>query len=181
MTLILASLALAQSPENPQSTHEPVLSPRDVAQAPLFDAEALRARVLQSQEAFVSLVATQPRYTYTEAFSSWAGFGHTVTVTVDSGRVVEHGFRSYGQDGAVLEEWVERGDTLNTHGRSAPMTMEEHYARCLDTVLSQDPTHHQVYLSFFDSGVLEHCTYREVNCADDCSQGTELGSFRFLP
>lgn len=181
MPFILAGAALAQP--------VPELSPIDAAafedvgvatSAPRFDPAALRARVQQSQESFLSLVAAQPRYTYTERYSSWTGYSHTVTVTVDSGAVVESGFQAYGRDGRT-EEWVERGETLNTHGRAFPMTMEGHYARCLQTVLSQDPTQHEVYLSFFDNGVLRMCAYRNVHCVDDCTHGTRLGSFSFLP
>ncbi len=145
-----------------------------------FNPDVLKARVQQSQETFLTLVAAQPHYTYTERLSSWSGYSHTVTVTVDSGKVVEHGFKSYGREG-VLEEWVEHGDTLNTHGRAFPTTMEGHYARCLGTVLTQDPTQYEVYLSFFDNGVLAYCTYRAVFCVDDCSHGTRLGSFSFVP
>ena len=156
-------------------------SQRQVAIMPQFDPDALAARVRQSQETFTALVAAQPRYTYTEQFSSWAGFGHTVNVIVDSGRVVEHGFRSYNQDRNVEQDWVERGDTLNTHGRPFPMTMEKHYERCLEVLSNLDPTRYAVYLSFFDNGVLAHCSYRELMCIDDCSQGTMLGSFSFIP
>ncbi|TNE86957.1 MAG: hypothetical protein EP330_20325 [Deltaproteobacteria bacterium] len=179
--LFLTLLSSARAEELPSLKDAPLLgeAPRAAEHVDAPVAE-LRARVKASRAAFrEASAANGGDYVYVTRFTSWVGFGYTLKVEVDDGKVVAQTYRQHDQTRATTESWVERGASLGTHERTVAPTVDAMYARCLDEALTQPADRTAFYVSFFDDGVLAACTYRDLACVDDCSSGPDMETFRF--
>lgn len=136
--------------------------------------QQLRNRVQQSRRTWTKLLGEHGgRYAYVTGFQSWVGFGSQTTVGVDAGKVVRHAHLEYDRERTITEHWEDMGSDVGKHG-AVPPTLEQLYAQCLNEVLTQDPSQHELYVAFHSDGVLAHCTSRHKACADDCSRGVSV-------
>jgi len=121
------------------------------------------------------LEAEAPGYTYARYFESWTGTWFRTTVSVEGGVVVA---RSYEDSSEVV--WIETGAELGSHeaGYDA-LTMPELYEECRDEVLTQDPESNEVVFLTDERGLLQTCTYRPLECDDDCTLGIAIESVQF--
>jgi hypothetical protein len=116
--------------------------------------------------------ARQDSYTLTRGFSSWTGFGHHTEVKVEKGVVVQKRFEAFDRDGQTTSAFAEGPDEIGSHSRGeSAKTMDALYEDCAVSYLAQNPETHTLSLEFSEEGVLTSCTYRPLNCADDCSKG----------
>lgn len=111
-----------------------------------------------------------------EPLESGCAYLYTVQVTngVPTSRTMVPS--AFGEQDVTMCEpgWEESGDDLGSNDAPIePWTMEMHYERCEEAVLSQDPTQNSITFCAFDNGVLAHCSYFPLDCADGCSMGPE--------
>lgn len=124
-------------------------------------------------------------YRYETSFASWAGFGDTTTLSVQSGKVTARAYEAYRLEGdgqtTITESWTEEGAAVGSHeAGAAPRTVDELYGVCRAEVLTKNPLANDFYLFFRDDGVLESCTYVPKGCVDDCSSGVNITGLEFL-
>jgi hypothetical protein len=128
-----------------------------------------------SRDEFVRREAEATGYTYARYFQSWTGYWQRTTVTVAGGVVVE---RSYVNSDDT--SWVETGADLGSHDAGYPAaTMQELYDECEDEILTVDPASNEVVFAVDEGGLLSECTYRPLNCDDDCTVGIAIESLVF--
>ncbi len=102
------------------------------------------------------------------------GCEYTFTVQVTDGavtsRTMETGIFGSHDITDCDPAWSEEGEALGSNlGALRPLTMDEAYALCCDTVLTQDPEENWLTFTTAQSGLLDHCSYFSMNCADSCS------------
>lgn len=135
--------------------------------------QTIRQRLRESREEWERQKrARGDSYTYTRGFESWVGFGHETTITVNDGVVIERSYKEYDKHDRVTDSYTEKGNEVgrNQHGET-PMTMEELYDLCAKEILTRDPEDNVLNLELTAEGLLQSCTYRPKNCADDCTEG----------
>lgn len=114
-------------------------------------------------------------YSYQVRWSSFAGFGHTTTVTVKANKVVERKYEVFERPqpgnppGGAKLKWVEMGKDLGSHKSegAAPRTLDELYAEAANLVKMEVPANHKRYLGFDKQGLLTHCFTVDTRIADD--------------
>jgi hypothetical protein len=120
-------------------------------------------------------------YRYVDTATSFTGNSSATTIEVNNDAVVRRTFSSEDSSGNVLESWTEEGATLGTHAQGKPpLTMEQVYDYCEDTVLSKSPADNLITLVLRADGLLSVCSYFPKNCADDCAVGYYLTSIEFF-
>lgn len=130
-------------------------------------------QLAQSLETWQQLKAQNgDHYRYEVNAASVFGPSYDTKVTVRADKVVQRDLTITDIDDegntAVTESWSETGDALGTHDDGAELlTIDEHYERCKDDVLSQNPVTNDIYLGFQDNGVLGDCSYIPKNVAYD--------------
>ena len=128
--------------------------------------------------------AHQGTYRYTTVFVSWTGFRATTTLVVRDNAVVERHYESSAPtaEGERSEaSWREtEPEQLGLHAEGAAVkTIDELYAECAATVLTQNPSQNDISLEFRNDGILHRCTYVPNACADDCEQGVRVDRITF--
>lgn len=128
-----------------------------------------------------SKVAQGGAYSYTIEFQSWVGFGHRTRVDVKKNQVVERYFTSWNREGVRTKAWSETSPSdVGSHDQGAvAKTMEQLYEDCRNRVLSKSDKDYAISLVIGEFGQIQSCTFRHLQCADDCSQGIALSSFEF--
>lgn len=139
----------------------------------------------ESEQQWASLVSEQGNTYYIRVVDRDSGpFGEaledgcirTYTLQVINGAPASRSMvtEPFGAQESCEPGWEEEGGTLGSNDAPLqPWTMEMHYAACEQEVLSQDPNENFVTLCTFETGVLAHCSYFPMNCADGCSTGPE--------
>lgn len=153
----------------------------EAACAPDTPASLLQQLDAGEKRWLASKAAHGASYDYQTEFHSWVGFGHRTRVVVKNNRVSERHFESWQRDRQSGEKWVElTPDALGRHKMGAdPLTMDQLYQRCRDDVLSKSTSAYDLSLRVGEFGQLVACTYRHLQCADDCTQGIALSGFSF--
>jgi hypothetical protein len=136
----------------------------------------------QSQSTFEDLEQqSSGYYQYRRTSVSWVGWYAHTTITVQDGVVIQREYQDGWQEEVPPEEgweptyWIEGAEEIGTHeGGHAAVTLDALYDLCADDVLVQDPAENEIYLSFFDDGVVKQCGYVPNDCADDCLSGFTL-------
>jgi hypothetical protein len=120
-------------------------------------------------------------YSYSVSTSSWSGYRTLTALQFESGAGTYRRFESNGvsfQQGStapLVVEWEERGADVGSHPTGAAVaTVDQLYDRCALDVLSRDRNQNTITLDFDDRGILRACTYRPLNCADDCTMGVGI-------
>jgi hypothetical protein len=120
-------------------------------------------------------------YRYVDTATSFTGITWTTTIEVNNDTVVRRAFSNQDRDGMVLASWTEEGAALGTHDvAKPPLTMEQVYDYCEDTVLSKSPDDNLITLVLRADGLLSVCTYSPKGCVDDCAVGYYLTSIDFF-
>jgi hypothetical protein len=138
-----------------------------------------------SRAAWDRVAAEHPDYLYARPHVSWTGAWHRTTVTVEAGVVTERHFEGGDVDPEsgeprVTETWTETGNELGTHpGAHPPVTMPQLYDECA-TILARDPVAGEVRFEVDERGLLATCTYRPLDCVDDCTEGIEIDLLFFF-
>jgi hypothetical protein len=128
-------------------------------------------------------------YSYTVAFASWVGFGHSTEIVVRNNKVVERKYSEFNRNAPPPppepettpgEKWTEKGEHLGSHNEGAPpKTLDDLYKeaqKVLETKLS--PTQ-RLYVSFDKQGLLESCFYVDTRIADDAPRkGVAIGNIK---
>ena len=131
-------------------------------------------------------------YSYTVAFQSWAGFGHTTEIVIRGNKVVERKYSEFNRNapppppepgkGPKLpgENWVEKGDQLGSHKKAAPLrTLDELYAEAQKVVETKLAPAQRLYVAFDKQGLLQSCFYVDTRIADDAPRtGVAIGNIR---
>jgi hypothetical protein len=131
--------------------------------------------------------AASGNYEYDVAFQSWVGFGHTTTIVVRNGKVVERRLVKFDRnqpqavelgaapdgDGRVRrppepDRWTETAEQLGSHAEgAAAMTVADLYAEAV-TIMAVEPTEdRELSVAYFPNGVLQHCFWIDRRIADD--------------
>jgi hypothetical protein len=147
---------------------------------------AWQSELSQSLEAWQQLKTENGvYYRYETDFISWTGFRSTTTLTVQNERVVARAYTSSYENDAgepVEESWLEEGEAVGSHDSGADaVTIDALYTTCRTEILTKNTLDNELYLDFHEGGVLETCTYRPLDCMDDCLFGVSIDRLEFLP
>ena len=106
---------------------------------------------------------TDNTYSYTQKYSDWDGYSQTTVLKIRKGKVAERAFESYqfrAEEKKLLESWVEKEITLNTHESGAPArTLDEVYALAKSEWLKVDKKHNTIYFETKNNGLISTCGY----------------------
>ena len=128
-------------------------------------------------------------YSYTVAFASWVGFGHSTEIVIRNNKVVERKYVEFNRNAPPPppepgktpgEKWTEKGEQLGSHNEGAPpKTLDDLYKdaqKVLETKLSPEQ---RLYVRFDKQGLLESCFYVDTRIADDAPRkGVAIGNIR---
>lgn len=120
-------------------------------------------------------------YEYTSTWPSFTGYRSRTWIEVRGDKVVKRSYEASNRDGGVERSWTEEGAAIGSNpGAVPPLTIDVVYDRCASDVLSKNPNTNFIRLLFDTSGILQICTFRPINCADDCDEGHIISSLVFL-
>ena len=155
----------------------------------------LQARLDAATSAWASAKAGCPTYSYDRRWqSNFPGIPAQLTeveVTGDQATRRRYSTGTYGPfdggDGGGgwtwTTMWDETGAEVGSHTGAgfAPSTSEQLFAECA-AVLARNPAMYTLHAVFDPQyGVSTICTYRLMNCADDCTVGISLSRFACSP
>ena len=135
----------------------------------------------ESLTSWIDSAAADGAYTYSTSFSSFTGFRIETEIDIEAGAPVARrasGFRADEATGSLVPfDWSETGAQLGTHSEGPrPVPLSTLYEECVLEILSVDPVLNEVIFERFPSGALKSCTFRPLNCSDDCTFGPAIES-----
>lgn len=120
-------------------------------------------------------------YSYTKAFSSFAGFGNETTLVVKDGKVVERRYREWNGS-TEGETWIEKGEQIGSHTKGAnPLTLDELYKQAKAVAAKELAPHDKRYVRFDRRGLLNSCFIMDTRIMDDAPQtGVDISNIELL-
>lgn len=121
-------------------------------------------------------------YSYTTTYGSWVGFGVTIKVAVNNGKIVSRDYikvqsRNDGTNNAdTVKTWHEDAATINTHPNDAAnaLTLDDIYLKARTEWLKADAKTNDIIFEAKNNGIISNCGYVTRNCADDCFRGINI-------
>ncbi len=87
-------------------------------------------------------------------------------------------FRSYFEwqkGNTPTETWIEPFAELNLHNQGTPAkTIDELYRQCKFQILNKPLSEYAITLKIDRFNLLQQCSYRQLNCAKNCTKGIRL-------
>jgi len=142
-----------------------------------------------SYKAWISFKnSSKNSYSYTTTFGSWTGYGVTINIGVNNGKIVSRDFVSYKYhlDGTnlkdTIKQWHEDAATINTHPNDAAdaLTMDGIYLKARTAWLKVDAANNDIIFEAKNNGLISDCGYIPRNCADDCFRGVSITAITAL-
>lgn len=178
-----SKLSLLNQPKPPNMKSSAYLLPLSLVLL-LFsckkDTELLyRGEFQESYQAWLDFKTSSGNsYQYVNFSSSWTGIQSRTTIIVDKGVVVGRSYvliDNHTSSGpAIVEQWTEDRNTLNSHDRGATtLTLDQIYDKAkTDWLIKRDKT--TTYFETANRGMISSCGYVYNNCADDCFNGIHI-------
>ena len=128
-------------------------------------------------------------YSYTVAFASWVGFGHSTEIVVRNNKVVERKYTEFNRNAPPPppepgrtpgEKWTEKGDQLGGHKEGAPLkTLDDLYKEAQQVLETKLSPEQRLSVRFDKQGLLESCFYVDPRIADDAPRkGVAIGNIQ---
>ena len=191
----------AEGPQPPQ----PFQPPAPAVLNPPGPPQGVPEKLATSRRTWRAIAeAAGGNYEYDVAFQSWVGFGHTTTIVVRDGKVVERRLVKFDRNqpqaaelsvapdgpGGVrqppaqaADRWTETAEQLGTHAEgAAAKTIDELYDEAA-TIMAAEPTEdRELRVAYFPNGVLQHCFWIDRRIADDAPRtGPLITALRIAP
>jgi len=126
-------------------------------------------------------------YEYEVSLSSWVGFRNTTKLVVRKGKLVSREYletQRNKNDRFADEEtliYKEEGADINKNEKGFKgVLIDQVYNKCGTESLQVDEKENNLYFSINEMGIIKSCGYSPKNCADDCSRGIYISSFKWL-
>lgn len=115
------------------------------------------------------------QYRYRVRWQSAFGFGHTTTIKVQNGRVVQRSYEAWRYSGQppraqVERHWTETSVTASPNrkdGAAPALTIDALYDLCEQQLARMATPHEKLYLVFDGQGLLQACFTVNTTIADD--------------
>ncbi|MBN2694062.1 hypothetical protein JXR93_05325 [bacterium] len=120
-------------------------------------------------------------YQYSITFASWTGSGNKTIVIVVDGVVVKRvQYNWTRRDGFKINKPTIELKKEIEKSNNKPQLVDDFYNICETDTLKQNPDENFITLQLTPDNILTGCSYFNMHCADDCSQGLHGVSFKWL-
>lgn len=151
----------------------------------ILDAE-LDKKLQSSLALFNAEKAKHKGYQFALSFESGeGGFGYTTTFIVEQGILISRAYEGFRYNRKSQEEvketpWEETGLQIGSNKQGhKPITLESIYA-ALPALIQVDSSQNHIYFDTKHQGIVSIAGHFPEDCADDCFEGYEISTFKWI-